>query len=137
MAQPTDHPPSTQDSASRTAVRRAIIRGAAGLALLVGSVILANVVVPDSGQDRVEAAAESQTSLVALQRNGSVANLPKANAALSLRTTTPPPPPPPTEPPPPPTPRTAALPPTRSRTRPASAKPISCFGMPPHLLLNM
>jgi hypothetical protein len=85
-------------------VRRAIIGGAAGLALLVGPVVLANIVVPDEGTDRVEAAAESdsQTSLVALQRSTAEADLAKANAALSLRTTTTPPPPPPTEPPPPP-----------------------------------
>ena len=113
MAQRTDHPPSTDDSASRTAVRRAIIGGAAGLALLVGPVVLANIVVPDEGQDRVEAAAESdsQTSLVALRRSATEADLAKANAALSLRTTTTPPPPPPTEPPPPPT-----EPPTRRST---------------------
>jgi hypothetical protein len=84
-------------------VRRAIIGGAAGFALLVGPVILANVVVPDDGQDRVEAAAESGTSLVALRHNAAMADQSKANAALSLRTTTTPPPPPPTEPPPPPT----------------------------------
>ena len=129
MATPTDHPPSTDDSASRTAVRRAIIGGAAGLALLVGPVVLANVVVPDSGQDRVEAAAESETSLVALRRDASLADLAKANAALSLRTTTTPPPPPPTEPPPPPT----TEPPTTDppTTRPPATEPPPTEEAPP------
>jgi hypothetical protein len=85
-------------------VRRAVIGGIAGVALLVGPVALANVVIPDdSGEDRVEAAAESETSMIALQRSVGQADLAKANAVLSLRTTTTPPPPPPTEPPPPPT----------------------------------
>src|SRR5262245_29252312 len=122
MGPPTDHPPSTNDSASRTAVRRAIIGGAAGLALLVGPVVLANVVVPDSGQDRVEAAAESETSLVALRRDASVADLAKANAALSLRTTTTPPPPPPTTEPP------TTDPPT---TRPPTTEPPPTEEAPP------
>jgi hypothetical protein len=125
MGPRTDHPPSTDDSASRTAVRRAIIGGAAGLALLVGPVVLANVVVPDSGQDRVEAAAESQTSLVALRRNASVADPAKANAVLSLRTTTtppPPPPPPPTEPPPPTTEAPTTDPPTTDPPEPPSSE---------------
>jgi hypothetical protein len=122
MAHPTDHPPSTDDSVSRNAVRRAIIGGAAGLALLVGPVILANVVVPDGGQDRVEAAAESQTSLVALRRSASVADLAKANAAMSLRTTTTPPPPPPTEPPPPPTTEPPTTAPPATEPEPASTE---------------
>jgi Transglycosylase-like domain len=100
----TDHPPSTDDSVRRTGLRRAVLGGVAGVALLVGPVALANVVIPDDGSDdRVEAAAESQTSLIALQRSANQADLAKASAALSLRTTTTPPPPPPTEPPPPPT----------------------------------
>ncbi len=102
--QRTDHPPSTNDSARSTAMRRAIIGGIAGVALLVGPVALANVIVPDdSAGDKVEASAESGTSLIALQRSATQADLAKANAAFSLRTTTTPPPPPPTEPPPPPT----------------------------------
>ena len=102
--QRTDHPPSTNDSARSTATRRAIIGGIAGVALLVGPVALANVIVPDdSADDRVEASAESETSLIALQRSATQADLAKANNAFSLRTTTTPPPPPPTEPPPPPT----------------------------------
>jgi Transglycosylase-like domain len=128
MAQRTDHPPSTEDSASRAAVRRAVIGGAAGLALLVGPVILANAVVPDGGQDRVEAAAESPSSLVALRHNASVADLAKGNAGLSLRTTTTPPPPPPTEPPPPPTEPPTTDPPT---TRPPATDPPSDEPAPP------
>jgi hypothetical protein len=102
--QQTDHPPSTDDSARRTTVRRAVIGGVAGVALLVGPVALANVVIPDDGgTDRVEAA-ESDTSIIALRRSAAQADLAKGNAALSLRTTTTTaPPPPPTEPPPPPT----------------------------------
>jgi hypothetical protein len=109
-------------------VRRAIIGGAAGLALLVGPVVLANVVVPDSGQDRVEAAAESQTSLVALRRNATVVDPARSNAALSLRTTTTPPPPP-TEPPPPPT----TEPPTTDppTTRPPATEPPPTEEAPP------
>ena len=92
------------------------------LALLVGPVILANVVVPDGGQDRVEAAAESQTSLVALRRSASVADLAKGNAAMSLRTTTTPPPPPPTEPPPPPTTEPPTTAPPATEPEPASTE---------------
>ena len=120
-SQRTDHPPSTDDSARRTAVRRAVIGGIAGVALLVGPVALANVVIPDdSGEDRVEAAAESETSLIALQRSTNQADLAKANAALSLRTTTTPPPPPPTEPPPPPT---TEAPTTTEETAPPETEP--------------
>ena len=120
--QRTDHPPSTDDSARRTAVRRAVIGGIAGVALLVGPVALANVVIPDdSGDDRVEAAAESQTSMIALQRSANQADLAKGSAALSLRTTTtPPPPPPPTEPPPP----TTEAPTTTEETAPPETEPI-------------
>jgi len=105
-----------------------VIGGAAGLALLVGPVILANAVVPDGGQDRVEAAAESPSSLVALRHNASVADLAKGNAGLSLRTTTTPPPPPPTEPPPPPTEPPTTEPPT---TRPPATDPPNTEEAPP------
>ena len=119
--QRTDHPPSTDDSARRTPVRRAVIGGIAGVALLVGPVALANLVIPDdSGEDRVEAAAESETSMIALQRSLGQADLAKANAALSLRTTTTPPPPPPTEPPPPPT---TEAPTTTEETAPPETEP--------------
>jgi hypothetical protein len=105
MPFPTDHPPSTEDSTTRLPRRRAIIGGVAGVALLVGPVLLANVIVPDdSGDDRVEAAAESETSMIALRRSANEADLAKAQAVASMRTTTTTaPPPPPTEPPPPPT----------------------------------
>jgi hypothetical protein len=103
-----------------------VIGGAAGLALLVGPVILANAVVPDGGPDRVEAAAESPSSLVALRHNASVADLAKGNAGLSLRTTTTPPPPPPTEPPPTEPPTTD--PPT---TRPPATDPPDTEPAPP------
>jgi len=130
--QRTDHPPSTNDSARSTATRRAIIGGIAGVALLVGPVALANVIVPDDGgDDRVEASAESETSLIALQRSATQADLAKANAAFSLRTTTTPPPPPPTEPPPPPTteaPTTTEDPPETEPEAPAEDPPPDSGG---------
>jgi hypothetical protein len=130
MSERTDHPPSTEASTRRNVVRRAVIGGAAGVALLVGPVALANAILPsddDTDADRVEAAAESETSLVNLRRQSSEVDRARAGALQSLRTTTttvpptttttappttttttaPPtttttaPPPPPTEPPPP------------------------------------
>jgi hypothetical protein len=129
MSERTDHPPSTEASTRSSVVRRAVIGGAAGVALLVGPVALANAIVPKDGDtnDRVEAAAESETSIINLRRQSSELDRARAGALLSLRTTTtapptttttapptttttttaPPtttttaPPPPPTEPPPP------------------------------------
>ncbi|HET6949282.1 MAG TPA: transglycosylase family protein [Acidimicrobiales bacterium] len=122
MPERTDHPPSTDDSTSRLSRRRAAIGGVAGIALLVGPVLLANVIVPgDNGEDRVEAAAvESATSLVALRRSANQADLAKGQAIASMRTTTTTaPPPPPTEPPPPPT---TEEPTTTTRPEPASTE---------------
>ncbi|MGH9112431.1 MAG: transglycosylase family protein [Acidimicrobiales bacterium] len=100
-------------------MRRAVIGGALGLALLIAPVALAVAVVPDdSGDGRVDAAsAESETSLINLRRDSSRVDLAKASARESMRTTTTAPPttttappttttaPPTTttEPPPPPT----------------------------------
>ena len=131
MPERTDHPPSSQDDAnderSGGTARRAIIGGVLGLALLLGPVALATVVLPDSGgDDRVEAAGDSQTSLINSRRLPDSIDADKAHG-LQLRrittttapptttTTAPPttttePPPPTTEPPPPPT--TEAPPPT-------------------------
>jgi hypothetical protein len=91
MSERTDHPPSTEDDSTRSSTaRRAVIGGLAGIALLVGPVALANVMVPSDGDDAdtVEAAAESETSLVALRRNASAVDAARAQALLSLRTTT-------------------------------------------------
>jgi hypothetical protein len=117
MSERTEHPPKPGDATPRKTVRRAIIGGAVGLALLVGPVALATAVVPDDNDGgRVDAAsAGSETSLINLRRASSQADLAKANARKSMRTTTttapptttttaPPttttePPPPPTEPP--------------------------------------
>jgi Transglycosylase-like domain len=72
MSVQTDHPPSTDDQTGAPApgrtARRAILGGALGLALLIGPVALATVVLPDDGGDRVEAAGSgSQTSLINAQ----------------------------------------------------------------------
>jgi hypothetical protein len=95
MSQRTDHPPSPDDDSTtgRTA-RRAVIGGLAGIALLVGPVALANVMVPgeDSKGDQVEASA-SDTSLVALRQNASQVDAARAQGLASMRTTTTPPPP--------------------------------------------
>jgi hypothetical protein len=117
MSERTEHPPKPGDATPRKTVRRAIIGGAVGLALLVGPVALATAVVPDDNDGgRVDAAsAGSETSLINLRRASSQADLAKAKARKSMRTTTttapptttttaPPttttePPPPPTEPP--------------------------------------
>jgi Transglycosylase-like domain len=133
MPIPTDHPPSTEDSTNRLPRRRAIIGGVAGVALLVGPVLLANVIVPDdSGDDRVEAAAESETSMIALRRSANEADLAKAQAVASMRTTTTTaPPPPPTEPPPPPTteaPTTTQRPTTTAEPEPAEEAPADSGG---------
>jgi LPXTG-motif cell wall-anchored protein len=91
MSERTDHPPSTEASSRRNVVRRAVIGGAAGVALLVGPVALANAIVPkddDPNADRVEAAAESETSLVNLRRQSSEVDQARAGALQSLRSTT-------------------------------------------------
>jgi Transglycosylase-like domain len=121
MSDRTDHPPSTEDDSTRTTARRAVIGGVVGIALLVGPVALANVIVPsdDGDEGTVEAAAESQTSLVALRRNASAVDAARAQALMSMRTTTTPPPPTTTTttaPPPPPTTTTTTEPPPTTTT---------------------
>ena len=82
MSPRTDHPPRTDDPARSKSVRRAVVGGIAGVALLVGPVALANVIVPDDGKgDQVEAAAESETSLVALRRSATEADMARAQRA--------------------------------------------------------
>jgi Transglycosylase-like domain len=127
MSERTDHPPSNDDrdhqtehQASGFTARRAMVGGALGLALLLGPVALATIVLPDgNGDDRVEAAGDSETSLINARRPANADADDKARA-LALRhvtttttvpptTTAPPtttttePPTTTTEPPPPPT----------------------------------
>jgi Transglycosylase-like domain len=130
MSERTDHPPSTEASARPSVVRRAVIGGAAGVALLVGPVALANVIVPkdDANADRVEAAADSGTSLVNLRRQSDALDLARAGALQSLRTTTTAPPTTTTTAPPtttttaPPT-TTTTAPPTTTTTAPPTTEP--------------
>ena len=96
MSERTDHPPSPDDDSTRgRTARRAVIGGLAGIALLVGPVALANVIVPaDETGDQVEASSgAADTSLVVEKRNASQVHL---QALAAQRTTTTPPPPPPT-----------------------------------------
>lgn len=57
MSERTEHPPSAEGSTRGTVVRRSVIGGVVGAALLVGPVALANVIVPDDRGGDVEAAA--------------------------------------------------------------------------------
>ena len=117
MSERTDHPPSTEASTRSTAVRRAVFGGVAGVALLVGPVALANVIVPDddSNTDRVEAAAESETSLVNLRRRSSEVDMARVSGLQSLATTTTAPPTTTTTVPPT---TTTTAPPTTTTTEP-------------------
>jgi hypothetical protein len=126
--QRTDHPPSPEASARSATARRAVIGGAAGVALLVGPVALANALVPDAGasSNHVEAASAQKTSLVALQqeRQASLVDTARAGALESVRTTTTtaPPPPPTTTTTVPPT-TTTTVPPTTTTTAPPVTEP--------------
>jgi Transglycosylase-like domain len=132
MSERTDHPPSTEDDSTRsTTARRAVIGGLAGIALLVGPVALANVIVPSGDDDKgdtVQAAAESETSLVALRRNASAADAARAQALVSLRTTTTTAPPTTTTTAPPTT--TTTAPPTTTTTE-APPPPVEEEPAPP------
>jgi hypothetical protein len=124
MSERTDHPPSTEASPRRNVVRRAVIGGAAGVALLVGPVALANAIVPkddDPNADRVEAAAESETSLVNLRRQSSEVDQARAGALQSLRSTTTTTAPPTTTTTAPPT-TTTTAPPTTTTTAPPTTE---------------
>ena len=126
MSRRTDHPPSTNDQPAPTGrtARRALVGGVLGLALLIGPVALATLVLPDgSGGDRVEAAgSDSETSLInarrpipmeakdfalGLRRITTTTTAPPTTTTTAPPTTTTEPPPPPTEPP-----TTEAPPPT-------------------------
>jgi Transglycosylase-like domain len=121
MSTRSEHPPSTDDGQTRArALRRAVIGGAAGVALLVGPVLLANVVVPNDGDDgQVEAAGESETSVIAFQRDATVADNARAGALQALQTTTTLPPTTTTAPPPP----TTEAPTTTTTEAPTTTEP--------------
>jgi hypothetical protein len=93
MSERADHPPSTTGQTDATApgrtARRAILGGVLGLALLIGPVALATVVLPDGGgDDQVEAAGnDTATSLINARRL--MANpMASKDGALGLSTTT-------------------------------------------------
>jgi hypothetical protein len=68
-----------------------VFGGAAGVALLVGPVALANAIVPDDDADasnRVEAAESSPTSQIALRQESFQADTARISALQSVRTTT-------------------------------------------------
>jgi hypothetical protein len=134
--QPTDHPPSPEASARSNSARRAVIGGAAGVALLVGPVALANALVPDAGasSSRVEASGSQRTSLVALrqqQKQEVIAETARAGALQSVRTTTTPPPPPPTTTTTVPPTTTTTAPPTTTTTAPPVTAPPATEPPPP------
>ena len=118
MSERTEHPPSTNDDSPRgSSARRAVFGGVAGIALLLGPVVLANVIVPgDSAGDAVETA-ESGTSLAALRRSAAAAaDTPPSDALVAMRTTTTTAPPTTTTTEPPTT--TTTEPPTTTTTAP-------------------
>jgi Transglycosylase-like domain len=117
MAMRTDQPHGDDDDASRRSpLRRSIVGGAAGIALLVGPVLLATAIVPgDDGDDTVEAGSGSETSLVGLERDFTSADAARVQALKSRRTTTTAPPTTTTTAPPT---TTTTAPPTTTTTAP-------------------
>jgi Transglycosylase-like domain len=118
MSERTDHPPSTNGQTDAPApgriARRAILGGVLGLALLIGPVALATVVLPDGGgEDQVEAAGnDTATSFINARRlmsnpmaskDGALGLITTTTTAPPTTTTTAPPTTTTTEPPPPPT----------------------------------
>ena len=126
MSSRTEHPPSTDDGQPRaTAMRRAVIGGAAGIALLVGPVVLASAVVPaDADAGDVEAAGASGTSMIALQRDLAAADLARLDAFEALQTTTTTAPPPTTTTTTAPPTTTTTAPPTTTTAPPTTAGPV-------------
>jgi hypothetical protein len=110
-----------EESARRHDVKRAVLGGVAGVALLVGPIALANAVVPDDEHDDVTTEDQaSGTSLIALQqqRHASDADVARLAGGLSLRTTTTTAPPTTTTTTAPPTTTTTTAPPTTTTTEP-------------------
>lgn len=117
MAKRTGQPHNEDDAARRSTLRRSVLGGAAGVALLVGPVLLATAIVPgDDGDDAVAAGADSETSLVGLRRDFTAADAARAQALKSRRTTTTTAPPTTTTTAPPTT--TTTAPPTTTTTAP-------------------
>jgi Transglycosylase-like domain len=121
MGMRTDHPPSPDDLTRRTSLRRAILGGAAGIALLVGPVALATAIVPGDDGDDTVASSDSVTSLVALRQSVDQADMARASALQSMRTTT-------TAPP-----TTTTAPPTTTTTAPptTTTEPPTTTTAPP------
>jgi hypothetical protein len=81
------------DDARRPGAKGVVLGGVAGVALLVGPIALANIVMPTDKQDDVETASdepESVSSIIALQRqdHASAADTARLSGGASLRTTT-------------------------------------------------
>lgn len=117
MSSRTDKPPSTDDSTSSPTVRRIVAGSIAGVALLVGPVALANVIVPgDESGDAVEAAAGSETSQVAARHRADASDIARAQGLKRMTTTTTTAPPTTTTTTAPPTTTTTTAPPTTTTT---------------------
>jgi hypothetical protein len=125
MREPTAHPPSTEASTRRSAARRAVIGGTAGVALLAGSAALASTLGTDGADASRRVEAERQTSLVNARQQSAEAleaDVARVGALQSLRTTT-------TAPPT----TTTTAPPTTTTTAPppTTAPPTTAPPPPP------
>jgi transglycosylase-like protein len=117
MSEWTDDVETEEEPARRHDMKRAVLGGVAGVALLVGPIALANAVVPDGGNDDVKTEDQaSQTSLVALKQMQTASDAARLSGGLSLRTTTTTAPPTTTTTAPPTT--TTTAPPTTTTTAP-------------------
>jgi hypothetical protein len=91
MSEWTDDVETDEEPERRHDVKRAVLGGVAGVALLVGPIALANAVVPDDDHDDVKTEDQaSGTTLIALQQqhHANSADAARLNGALSQRTTT-------------------------------------------------
>jgi len=121
MSEWTDDVETDEEPARRHDVKRAVLGGVAGVALLVGPIALANAVVPDGEHDDVKTEDQAAgTSLIALQqqRHANNADSARLSGALSQRTTTTTAPPTTTTTAPPTTTTTTAPPTTTTTTAP-------------------
>jgi hypothetical protein len=132
MSEWTDDVETEEEPARRHDVKRAVLGGVAGVALLVGPIALANAVVPNDDHDDVKTEDEaSGTSLIALQqqRHASDTDVARLNGGLSLRTTTTTAPPTTTTTAPPTT--TTTAPPETTTTAPPATEPPTPTDPPP------
>jgi hypothetical protein len=132
MSEWTDDVETEEEPERRHDVKRAVLGGVAGVALLVGPIALANAVVPDDEHDDVKTEDQaSGTSLIALQqqRHASDTDLARLNGGLSLRTTTTTAPPTTTTTVPPTT--TTTAPPETTTTAPPATDPPPTVDPPP------